>query len=354
MKPPGFSADTETALEQPAQLDLSVVVPVYNEEESLPQLIREVHEALDDEGLTYELILVDDGSTDRSFEVLRTAADLDAALTVIRFRRNFGQTAALQAGIDASRGARLVLMDADLQNDPKDIPAMLAQLDVGYDLVAGWRADRKDPFFNRRLPSLIANRLISAITKVRLHDYGCTLKAMTREVAKELRLYGEMHRFIPVVANWVGVRVHEMKVNHRARRFGASKYGIGRTLRVVLDLITVRFMQQYLVRPMQVFGLAGIVSGFAGFLVCAWLAFEKLFFDKDLGNRPLLLLGVLLIVVGVQLLSLGLVADVVSRTYHESQNKRPYYVRESLQGSGFIPAGPPSGSHRVSRNTVSV
>lgn len=354
MKPPGFPADSETAIEQPAQLDLSLVVPVYNEEESLPQLIREVHEALDDEGLTYELILVDDGSTDRSFEVLRNAAELDAALTVIRFRRNFGQTAALQAGIDAARGSRLVLMDADLQNDPKDIPAMLAQIDAGYDLVAGWRADRKDPFFNRRLPSMVANQLISAITKVHLHDYGCTLKAMTREVAKELRLYGEMHRFIPVVANWVGVRVREMKVNHRARRFGSSKYGIGRTLRVVLDLMTVRFMQQYLVRPMQVFGLAGIVSGFVGFAVCAWLAFEKLFFGKDLGNRPLLLLGVLLIVVGVQLLSLGLVADVVSRTYHESQNKRPYYVREGLQGSGFIPAGPPSGSHRVSRSPVSV
>lgn len=354
MKPPGFPLDSEAVLDQPAQLDLSVVVPVHNEEESLPHLIREVHEALDNQGLTFELVLVDDGSTDRSFEMLRAAAELDGTLTVIRFRRNFGQTAALQAGIDAARGSRVVLMDADLQNDPRDIPAMLAQLDAGYDLVAGWRADRKDPFLNRRLPSMIANQLISTITKVHLHDYGCTLKAMTREVAKELRLYGEMHRFIPAVANWVGVRVLEMKVNHRARQFGTSKYGIGRTLRVVLDLITVRFMQQYLVRPMQVFGLAGFASSSVGTLVCAWLAFEKLYFGKDLGGRPLLLLGVLLIVVGVQLLSLGLVADVLSRTYHESQNKRPYYVRETLQGSGFIPAGPPSGSHRVSRDPMSV
>lgn len=354
MRPPDYSLESDAVIDQAAQLDLSVVVPVHNEEESLPHLIREVHEALDNQGLTFELILVDDGSTDRSFELLRANAELDGTLTVVRFRRNFGQTAALQAGIDVARGARIVLMDADLQNDPRDIPAMLAQLDTGYDLVAGWRADRKDPFLNRRLPSMIANQLISTITKVRLHDYGCTLKAMTREVAKELRLYGEMHRFIPAVANWVGVRVVEMKVNHRARQFGTSKYGIGRTLRVVLDLMTVRFMQQYLVRPMQVFGLAGIASGFAGFVVCAWLAFEKLFFDKELANRPLLLLGVLLIVVGVQLLSLGLVADVVSRTYHESQNKRPYYVRESIQGSGFIPAGPPSGSHRVSRDPALV
>ncbi len=336
-------------IDQPAQLDLSVIVPVHNEEESLPHLLREMHAALDKHDLTWELILVDDGSTDRSYEVLRQASESDDALTVIRFRRNFGQTAALQAGLDAARGARLVLMDADLQNDPADIPAMLQKLDDGYDLVAGWRADRKDPFLNRRLPSMIANQIISTTTKVRLHDYGCTLKAMTREVAKELRLYGEMHRFIPAVANWVGVRIVEMRVNHRARQFGTTKYGIGRTLRVVLDLINVRFMQQYLVRPMQVFGLAGIVSSFVGFLVCAWLAFEKLVFGAAIGNRPLLLLGVLLIVVGVQLLSLGLVADVVSRTYHESQGKRPYYVRNTIQGSGHVPLGPPSGA-RASRD----
>ncbi len=331
----------------PPSLDLSIVVPVYNEEESLPHLIREVHQALDGEGLSFELVLVDDGSSDGSFAAMQRAADEDAALTVVRFRRNFGQTAALQAGIDMARGARIALMDADLQNDPADIPAMLSRMDEGYDMVAGWRADRKDAFVNRRLPSMLANRIISMTTQVRLHDYGCTLKVMSREVAKEMRLYGEMHRFIPAVASWVGVRIDEMKVNHRARKYGSSNYGIGRTLRVVLDLITVRFMQEYLVRPMQVFGLAGILFSLAGLGVCAWLAVDKLAFGAELAGRPLLLLGVLLIVVGVQLLSLGLVADVVSRTYHESQNKRPYYVRDTLQGSGYVPEGPPSGSRSV-------
>lgn len=330
-----------------ASLDLSVIAPIYNEEESIPHLIRQVHEALNDSGISFELVLVDDGSRDKSWQTLEAAADRDPALHLVRFRRNFGQTAALQAGLDVARGRRIVLMDADLQNDPCDIPLMLQKIDEGYDLVAGWRKDRKDAFLNRKLPSMIANRIISLTTKVELHDYGCTLKAMTREVAKELRLYGEMHRFIPAVANWIGVRVVEMPVNHRAREFGQTKYGIGRTLRVVLDLITVRFMQSYLTRPMQVFGLWGILSGSLGFFVCAYLATEKLFFGAEIGSRPLLMLGVLLIVVGLQLLSLGLVADVVSRTYHESQDKPPYYVRSRIRGLGHWPsrgeAGAPSG-----------
>lgn len=315
-------------------LDLSIIAPIYNEEESLPHLVEQLHAALDRCGLNYELVLVDDGSSDGSFALLESLAQADPALNVIGLRRNFGQTAALQAGLDWARGRRIVLMDADLQNDPADIPAMLQKLDEGYDLVAGWRAARKDAFLNRRLPSMIANRIISMATQVKLHDYGCTLKAMTRELAKELRLYGEMHRFIPAVANWVGVRVVEMKVNHRARQFGTTKYGIGRTVRVILDLITVRFMQSYLVRPMQVFGLAGILSGFVGLTLCVWLAAQKLFFNQDIGNRPLLMLGVLLIMVGVQLLSLGLVADVLSRTYHESQGKPPYYIRSKISGGG--------------------
>lgn len=317
-----------------AELALSIIAPIFNEEESIPLLLQELHNALDHTGLSFEIILVDDGSEDQSFQLLTEAAETDPALVVIQFRRNFGQTAALQAGLDAARGKQVVLMDADLQNDPADIPRMLAQLDQGYDLVAGWRADRKDAFLNRRLPSMIANRIISTTTKVSLHDYGCTLKAMTRELAKELRLYGEMHRFIPAVANWVGVRVVEMKVNHRARQFGTTKYGIGRTIRVVLDLITVRFMQTYLVRPMQVFGLAGTLTTFLGLLICTYLVGQKLILGQDIGSRPLLMLGVLLIVVGVQLLSLGLVADVVSRTYHESQDKPPYYVRARIVGRG--------------------
>ncbi len=321
-------------LQQAPALALSVVIPVYNEEENVPLLLAELHAALDPTGLSYELVCVDDGSRDGSYAALLEASRGDPSLVLVRFRRNFGQTAALQAGLDAARGAKVVLMDADLQNDPADIPRMLALLDEGYDLVAGWRANRQDAFLNRKLPSMIANRIISVTTGVKLHDYGCTLKAMTREVAKELRLYGEMHRFIPAIAGWVGVSVKELAVNHRARRFGVSKYGIGRTVRVVLDLITVRFMQSYLVRPMQVFGLAGLVSGFLGFVLCLALVVEKLLYHQNLAARPLLLLGVLLIVVGVQLLSLGLVADVLSRTYHESQNKRAYHVRQLVRGAG--------------------
>jgi glycosyltransferase involved in cell wall biosynthesis len=240
----------------------------------------------------------------------------------------------MQAGLDAARGAFVVTIDADLQNDPADIPALLAKLEEGYDLVAGWRKDRKDAFINRRLPSMVANALISVATQVKLHDNGCTLKAMTRGVAKDLRLYGEMHRFIPAAASWVGARIVELPVNHRARRFGKSKYGIGRTLRVVLDLITVRFLQSYLTRPMQVFGLAGLLVLSVGIGISGWLAVEKLAFQEDIGSRPQLLLGVLFIVVGIQLVSLGLVADVVSRTYHESQDKRPYYVRTQRMGPG--------------------
>lgn len=316
-------------------MDVSIVVPVYNEEESLPLLIHEIHEALRPTGSTYEIILVDDGSRDRSHAVLRALAVEDRTLHVVQFRRNFGQTAALQAGLDAARGDAVVLMDADLQNDPRDIPMMLARLDAGADLVAGWRADRKDPFLNRRLPSMIANRIISMTTQVRLHDYGCTLKVMRREVAKELRLYGEMHRFIPAIANWMGVRIEEVKVNHRARQYGRSKYGIGRTLRVLLDLITVRFVQQYQVRPMQVFGLSGLLSTIAGALVCGWLTVDRLLYDQPLADRPLLLLGILLVVVGVQLVSIGLVADMLARTYHESQSKPCYHVRSRIDGPGL-------------------
>jgi len=323
-------------------MDVSVVIPVYNEEESLPGLLDELHAALDPLGRSYEIVLVDDGSTDKSFAWLEERAKTDGALTLVRFRRNFGQTAAMQAGFDHARGDVIITMDADLQNDPADIARLLEQIEAGYDLVAGWRADRKDKLVSRRLPSKIANWLISKTTQVRLHDYGCTLKALRSDVAHELRLYGEMHRFIPAIASWMGVSVIELKVNHRARMHGKSKYGIGRTTRVVLDLITVRFIQGYLARPMQVFGLAGLVCFGLGFLVSAWLAFHKLAYGTPLAERPLLLLGVLLIVVGIQLLSLGLVADVLARTYFESQGKRSYHVRKLIQGKGQHPvtAGP--------------
>ncbi|MEE2789899.1 MAG: glycosyltransferase family 2 protein [Myxococcota bacterium] len=315
-------------------MKLSVVLPVYNEEESIPTLIAEIHDALREHGFTYEIVLVDDGSKDRSFEILKAMAEDDPALVVLSFRRNFGQTAAMQAGLDQARGEVVALMDADLQNDPADIPSMMAHLDEGYDLVAGWRADRKDTFLSRRLPSIVANRIISLTTKVHLHDYGCTLKVMTRDVAKALRLYGEMHRFIPAIANWSGAKILEVAVNHRARQFGVSKYGIGRTVRVVLDLLVVLFIQGYLVKPMQVFGLGGLLSGFAGTALCGWLAVDKLLLGGSLADRPLLLLGVLLIIVGVQLLSFGLLADLMARTYHESQAKTTYTVRHRIVGIG--------------------
>ncbi len=251
----------------------------------------------------------------------------------MQFRRNFGQTAAMQAGIDHATGDLVALLDADLQNDPADIPMMIQKLrDEDLDLVAGWRADRQDKLLSRRLPSVVANRLIGQVTGVKLHDYGCTLKVMTSAVAKGLRLYGEMHRFIPAIADWNGARIVEVAVNHRARQFGVSKYGIGRTVRVILDLLLVRFLQGYLVKPMQVFGLWGLLSSGAGFLICLWLALEKILYGAALAERPLLLLGALLIVVGVQLVSLGLVADVVGRTYHEAQAKPPYTVRRVIRG----------------------
>lgn len=318
-------------------MDLSIVIPCYNEEESIPSLLAEVHAALRPSGLSYEIVLVDDGSRDRTFAILAEHAKTDPTLTVVKFRRNFGQTAAMQAGFDHARGDVIATIDADMQNDPRDIPRMLEYIRQDYDMVAGWRADRKDTFINRRLPSMLANWLISKITGVQLHDYGCTLKVMKAEVAKELRLYGEMHRFIPVVASWQGVRIQEVKVNHRARQFGTSKYGIGRTVRVILDLITVRFIQSYLARPMQIFGLAGLWCFGAGVLISGWLAFQKFAHGAALAERPALLLGVLLIVVGIQLASIGLVADVLARTYFESQKKPSYYVRNVVRGETSTP-----------------
>lgn len=316
---------------------VSIVVPVYNEEENVEALMREIHAALDRATFDFEVICVDDGSRDKSPLLLERMAQHDPRLVVGTFRRNFGQTAAMQAGITAARGDVIVFLDADLQNDPQDIPMLVAKLHEGYDLVAGRRANRKDTFINRRLPSIIANWIIGRSTGVRLHDYGCTLKAIRADLAKELRLYGEMHRFIPVMASLIGGRIVEMPVRHHPRRFGKSKYGIGRTVRVVLDLLTVLFLRSYLVRPMQVFGLAGIVSFVTGAGIAAYLTYDKLIQGHELASRPLLLLAVLLILVGVQLLSLGLVADVLARTYHESQGRPPYYVRRWINGPPNAP-----------------
>ncbi len=312
-------------------MDLSIVVPIYNEQESIPELVAEIRDALADTGLDYELVCVDDGSSDRSVEILTAISKEDPRVRVCELRRNFGQTAAMQAGFDSARGRTIVSLDADLQNDPRDIPMLLAKLDEGYDMVAGWRAGRKDTFLNRRLPSIIANWIIGRTTNVRLHDYGCTLKATRRDLMQQIDLYGEMHRFIPAIASLAGARICEMKVNHRARRYGSSKYGIGRTLRVVLDLMTVLFLQRYLARPMQVFGLWGLVLSVVGFGLCAYLAFMRIVYSSPLADRPLLIMGVVMLLAGIQLLSLGLVADLLTRTYHEAQHRRPYFVRHWIE-----------------------
>lgn len=318
---------------------VSVVVPIYNEEDSIPTLYTELTSALEQVGRPYEIIAVDDGSRDSSFALLRQYASDDERLHVVRLRRNFGQTAAFSAGFDRAQGEVVVTIDADLQNDPHDIGALLDKIEEGYDVVSGWRANRQDAFLSRTLPSRLANGLISRITGVALHDYGCSLKAYRTEVVRGLRLYGEMHRFIPAIASWQGVDVTEIPVNHAARRFGQSKYGIDRTIRVILDLITVRFMLSYSTRPMQMFGPAGLLAMGSGGLISLYLAGLKLFTGASIGDRPLLLLGVLLIVFGGQILTLGLIGEMVIRTYYEAQNKTIYVVREEVNGAPLTAGG---------------
>ena len=313
-------------------MDLSVVIPVYNEEENVEPLIIEIEAALAALGKKYEIIVVDDGSKDATFVKLRSIHKRVAKLQVVRLKRNFGQTAAIAAGLAHARGVVVILMDGDAQNDPADIPALLRKLDEGNDLVAGWRYNRQDPFINRRLPSMIANRLISSTTHVKLHDYGCTLKAMRQDVAKNLRLYGEMHRFIPAIAYERGARIAELKVNHRPRLRGTSKYGITRTLRVALDLLTVKFLSSYSTRPSHVFGPIGLGSGVLGFVIGLYLTAQKILYGQDIGGRPLLLLAVLLIFIGFQFVTMGLLGEMLARTYHESQDRPVYVVGEVLGG----------------------
>jgi glycosyltransferase involved in cell wall biosynthesis len=312
-------------------MELSVVIPIRDEAASLVELHREFTETLTRWGRPYELILVDDGSTDDSFDVMARLQALDPRVRVIRFRRNFGQTAALAAGFDFARGRLIATSDGDLQNDPGDLPAMVERIDRGDDVVCGWRKNRQDAFLSRRLPSSVANGLISFVTGVHLHDYGCSLKVFRAEIVKGLRLYGEMHRFLPAIASEQTSSISEVPVNHRPRKHGRSKYGIGRTSRVMLDLLTVKFLLSYSTRPLQFFGLIGAGIGLVGAAISGWLAYERLIGAQSLSNRPLLLLGILLIVTGVQLVTIGLVAEIQARTYHESQNKPTYAIREIRQ-----------------------
>jgi glycosyltransferase involved in cell wall biosynthesis len=312
---------------------LSVVIPLLNEEENIPYLYDELNEVMATIDADYELIFIDDGSTDKSPLLLKELHEKDDHVVVVNFRKNFGQTAAMAAGFDYAKGDVIITMDADLQNDPHDIPLLLEKINEGNDVVTGWRFDRKDAFINRRLPSIIANKIISKTTGVNLHDYGCTLKAFSREVVKNVKLYGEMHRFIPAIASGMGIDFTEVKVNHRPRRFGTSKYGISRTIRVVLDLLTVKFLLSYATRPIQVFGLMGVVCGGIGFLIALIMTFQRQFMGVPLSDRPLLFLAVLLIFIGIQFISLGLIAELQARTYHESQNKSIYFVKNVLRST---------------------
>jgi glycosyltransferase involved in cell wall biosynthesis len=310
-------------------VEVSVVIPLRNEGPNVADLHQELTSVLESFGRPYEILAIDDGSTDDTFELLAKIQSRDSRLRVIRFRRNFGQTAAFAAGFAHARGRFIVTSDGDLQNDPSDIPGMIELAEqTDADIVAGWRKDRKDPFFSRRLPSTIANWIISHATGVKLHDYGCSLKVFRAEVLKPMKLYGEMHRFLPAIASEFGVRIEEKAVNHRARRRGQSKYGISRTIRVILDLLTVKFLISYSTRPLQIFGLLGLGMGALGTLICAYLAYVKYFQHQGIADRPLLLLGMLLLLFSVQLLTSGLVAEMLARTYHESQNKSIYVIKE--------------------------
>ena len=307
--------------------EISVVIPVRNEAPNVAALYEELTATLETFGRRYEIIVVDDGSTDETFDLLAGIQARDARLRIIRFRRNFGQTAAFSAGFAHARGRYIVTSDGDLQNDPRDIPAMI-ELAQEFDIVAGWRKNRQDAFLNRRLPSMIANWVISQVTGVKLHDYGCSLKVFRAEVVKPMKLYGEMHRFLPAIASEMGVTITERVVNHRKRLHGTSKYGISRTIRVVLDLLTVKFLISYSTRPLQIFGLLGLGMGALGSLACLWLVYVKYALHEGIADRPLLLAGIVLLVMGANFLMSGLIAEMQARTYHESQDKPIYVIRE--------------------------
>ena len=312
--------------------ELSIVIPLLDEQDNIGPLYEQISRALghrDD----YEVIFVDDGSTDSSFARLADLQKADPRIRVIRFRKNFGQTAALSAGFAYARGKVIVAMDADLQNDPADIPKMVAKLDEGFDVVSGWRRTRHDAAVTRRLPSRMANWLISVITGVKLHDYGCTLKAYRREVLAETRLYGEMHRFIPALASWSGATIAEVVVNHRPRTAGVAKYGLGRTWKVLLDLMTVNFLGSFSTKPIYVFGGLGLLSGLGAIVLALTVIYQKVYFRTDMSGNPLLILTAVFIIATIQFILMGLLAELLVRTYHESQNRPTYVIKEILEAS---------------------
>ncbi|HQO03082.1 MAG TPA: glycosyltransferase family 2 protein [Spirochaetota bacterium] len=309
---------------------ISIILPLYNEEENIELQYKNITENLKNTKLNYEIIFVDDGSTDNSVSILKKTARKDPRLKIIEFRRNFGQTAAMAAGIDHSSGDIIIFMDSDLQNDAKDIPMLVDKINEGYDVVSGWRKERKDKFFSRKLPSRIANRLIARVSGVRLHDLGCSLKAYRGEVLREVKLYGEMHRFIPIHASWVGARITEIPVTHHPRQFGTSKYGIKRTFKVLLDLITVKFLGSYSTKPIYIFGGFGFLLMVLGFFSFAGVIFMKFYNNLSMNRNPLLFLTVMLVIMSIIFIMLGILAEILIRIYHESQDKPPYKVRELI------------------------
>lgn len=313
-----------------SDIDLSIVIPIYNEKESILKLYKELHKTLSGMTLKYEVLLIDDGSTDGTFNELVNVNNENKLFKIIRFRKNFGQTSAISAGFDFAEGKIIITLDADLQNDPRDIPLLLEKLNEGYDIVSGWRVNRKDKAITRRFPSVIANKIISKLTGVYLHDYGCTLKAYKREVIKNIDLYGEMHRYIPAIASWMGVRVAEVPVRHHSRKYGRSKYGVSRTIKVILDIITVKFLLSYSQSPIQIFGVLGLFSATAGFIMTAYLIIMRIFFNQSLSERPLFILSIFMIFIGIQLITMGLLAEVLMRVHHEVRNRSTYVVKEMI------------------------
>jgi glycosyltransferase involved in cell wall biosynthesis len=315
------------------ELQVSVVIPVYNEVESVPRLVEAIAQVLRTEGLAYEIIAVDDGSKDGTTALLKRLAQERTDLRAVLLRRNYGQTAAMAAGFHHAKAPVIVTLDGDLQNDPSDIPKLLAKLDEGYDLVSGWRKNRQDAALTRLLPSKLANGLISKVTGVPLHDYGCSLKAYRSELLADMNLYGELHRFLPALAYIEGAKIAELPVSHHARQFGSSKYGLSRTFRVLMDLMTIYFMKRFLTRPMHAFGWFGLISTTIGLGLGLHLTYVKIILGESIGNRPLLTLAVLLVLAGLELFCFGLLAELMMRTYHESQGRTIYRVREVVESS---------------------